>query len=164
MKNYLQFCTVILALFLGGRGFAQEDPGRAALGELEVTVYFATNGDVSVVGPGAGVVPDDIQKRLRCETKLKFSHYRGMGKDTQPIFRSYENWAQPLKPSDEILVRFETRTQPEAHSFALDLELWLARKKVLKTDALLLPDRPLFILGPKWRGGQLIVAVELASK
>jgi hypothetical protein len=44
----------------------------------------------------------------------------------------------------------------------LDLELWLSRKKILKTDALVTHEHPIFILGPGWRGGRLIVMVGLA--
>jgi hypothetical protein len=44
----------------------------------------------------------------------------------------------------------------------LDVELWLSRKKILKTDAAMEPDKPLLVLGPEWRGGRLIIAVELA--
>jgi hypothetical protein len=142
---------------------AQEDPGRAKVGQLEVTVYFATDGDPQAAGEKAQEISAELSTRLGNEEKLRFAHYRALGAETQPIFRSYENWAQPLKPSDEILVRFETRIQPEKDSVMLDLELWLARKKILKTDAHLRRGHPLFVLGPEWRGGRLIIAVELAK-
>lgn len=153
----------VFGLFLIGHAAAVEDAGRANVGELQVTVYFATNGDPAAAGSRAQEIPGQIRTRLSSEARLKFAHYRALGADTQPIFRSYENWAQPLKPSDEILVRFEARTQPSKESIALDLELWLSRKKILKTDASLQPGRPLYVLGPEWRGGRLIIAVSLAS-
>jgi hypothetical protein len=159
---YLWLAGVVLIASLFGKAFGQEDPGRAKVGKLEVTVYFATNGDPEAAGERAQEISEEIQTRLRSEERLKFAHYRALGADRQAIFRSYENWAQPLKPSDEILVRFETRTQPEKDSVSLDLELWLARKKILKTDAALQPGRPLYVLGPEWRGGRLIIAVALA--
>jgi len=142
---------------------AQEDPGRAKVGELVVSVYFATDGDPKEAGEKAQEISGDLRTRLSSEEKLRFAHYRALGADTQEIFRSYENWAQPLKPSDEILVRFETRIQPEKDSVSLDLELWLARKKILKTDAHLRQGHPLYVLGPEWRGGRLIIAVGLAN-
>lgn len=151
------------ALFLGGMVHAAEDAGRSAVGNLKVTVYFATNGDPAAAGSRAEEISEKIRTKLRSDEKLKFAHYRALGADTQPIFRSYENWAQPLKPSDEILVRFEARSQPSVESVTLDLELWLSRKKILKTDAALQPGRLLYVLGPEWRGGRLIIAVALAS-
>ncbi len=142
---------------------AQEDPGKAEVGKVKVTVYFATDGDVTASGPKAAVLATNIEKRLRTEQKLRFNHYRLLGEDIQPLFRSYENWAQPLKPSDEVLVRFEARSRPTQNATRLDLELWLSRKKILKTDILLEGDRPLWVLGPEWRGGRLIIAVSLAA-
>ncbi len=163
MRILLKIPMTAWCLFLGGQAHAVEDAGRAKVGKLEVTVYFATNGDPAAAGDRAQVIPAEIRDRLYSEGKLKFAHYRALGAETQPIFRSYENWAQPLKPSDEILVRFETRTQPAKDSVSLDLELWLARKKILKTDAALRLGHPLYVLGPEWRGGRLIIAVALAS-
>lgn len=157
---------LLVALIIGtgaGRLCAQDDPGRTQIGALQVTVYFATDGDPKAAGGNAQEVAEEVRKRLHGEERLRFAHYRAMGADTQEIFRSYENWAQPLKPSDEILVRFETRSQPKDDSVSLDVELWLSRKKILKTDAHMHPDRPLYVLGPEWRGGRLIIAVELAK-
>jgi len=163
MRAILKLSAAAFALFLGGQASAVEDAGRAKVGKLEVTVYFATDGDPAAAGERAQEIAEETRARLRGQERLKFAHYRALGADTQPIFRSYENWAQPLKPSDEILVRFDARTQPAKDSVSLDLELWLARKKILKTDATLQPGRPLFVLGPEWRGGRLIIAVALAS-
>lgn len=152
---------VILGIFPGI--YAQEDPGRTTLGSTRVTVYFGTNGDPDAAGERAEEISEATRYQLISQENLKYESYRAMGADTQPVFRSYENWAQPLKPSDEVLVRFETRKQPTAHEISLNLELWLARKKILKTDVMLVAGRPLFILGPDWRGGKLIVAVALAE-
>jgi len=142
----------------------QEDPGKANIGRVAVTVYFATDGDPKVAGTKAAAVSQETVKRLRGEERLRFKNYRLLGRDVQPLLKSYESWAQPLKPSDEILVRFEARSQPTAQATGLDLQLWLGRKKVLKMDARLEGDRPLFVLGPEWRGGRLIIAVALAPK
>ena len=145
-------------------GLAQEDPGKANMGQVAVSVYYATNGDPKVAGKKTAAISKDIEKRLRDEERLRFKNYRTLGRDVQPLLRSYESWAQPLKPSDEILVKFEARSVPTKESTGLDLELWLSRKKVLKMDAKLEGKRPLFVLGPEWRGGRLIVAVALAQE
>jgi hypothetical protein len=145
-----------------GSAFSQDDPGRTPIGRVSVTVYYATNGDPQVAGKKSVKVSQTTEKRLRSEEKLRFSNYRLLGQDVQPLLRSYESWAQPLKPSDEVLVRFEARSRPTPESTALDLELWLSRKKVLKMDVRLQGDRPLFMLGPEWRGGRLIIGVALA--
>lgn len=155
---------LVLTLLAAPLMRAQEDPGKAVMGRLVVTVFHATNGDPSLAGKNAVEVPAEVIQRLRNEQRLRFEHYRQLGSDTQPVFRSYENWAQPLKPSDEILVRFEAGSRPVQGAIRLDLELWLSRKKTLKTDARLDGERPLYVLGPEWRGGRLIIAIGLAPK
>ena len=62
------------------------------------------------------------------------------------------------------MVRFEAQGHPTSKTAILDLELWLARKKIVKTDARLEGNRPLFVLGPEWRGGRLIIAVALSPE
>ena len=143
---------------------AQEDPGAAKIGTLDVTVYYATNADPSAAGERAEKISATTKASLSATEGLRFTHYRAMGSDSKPILKSYENWAQPLKPSDEILIRFEARLEPSKNEMPLNLDLWLSRKKVLKSDVTLKNGQPLYILGPEWRGGRLIIAVELAPK
>lgn len=141
---------------------AAEDPGKTEIGKVGVRVIYATDGDADAAGPKSVKLPGTFEKRLRGEERLRFRHYRSLGEDQQPLFRSYENWAQPLKPSDEVLVRFDARSKPSADATRVDLELWLSRKKVLKTDVVLSSRKPLLVLGPEWRGGRLIIAVSLS--
>jgi hypothetical protein len=147
-----------------GTSFGAEDPGKTKVAAVKVSVLYATDGDPAAAGARAVALSQNIERRLRAEERLRFKHYRHLGADTQPLYRSYENWAQPLKPSEEILVRFEARSTPTIASTRLDLDLWLSGKKVMKADALLEGDRPLFILGPAWRGGRLIISIGLAPK
>jgi hypothetical protein len=141
---------------------ASEDPGHARVAMLNVAVYFASNDDPAKVVPKALPVSEETAKRIASDERLVFKHYRLLGEDKQPLLRSYESWAQPLKPSDEVLVRLEAQGPPTADNVVLDVELWLALKKILKADARLERDKPLFMLGPEWRGGHLIIAVSLA--
>jgi len=150
-------------LCCAGHATAVQDPGKETLTQIAVTVYHATNGDPSVVGEIARPVDADTERLLRADRHLDFKHYRALGRDVQPLYRTYENWAQPLKPSDEVLVRFEARSRPEADRIRLGIELWLSRKQILKTDIRLEGDRPLFVLGPEWRGGRLIISISLAD-
>lgn len=159
--------TCILAsLFVLMAGFlpAQEDPGRAQIARVNVKVFHGTDGDPKVAGERAKPIPEETSSRFRKEEKLRFKNYRLLGQDTQPLLRSYESWAQPLKPSEEVMVRFEAQGRPSKDHAILDLELWLSRKKTMKADARLEGDKPLIMLGPEWRGGRLIIAVALARE
>ncbi|MDX1680036.1 MAG: hypothetical protein R3242_04820 [Akkermansiaceae bacterium] len=142
---------------------AQVDPGKQVVGRIKVEVYHATDGDPKLAGKHAKPIGVDLAKRLRREEQMRFKHYRLLGTDTKELFRSYENWAEPVKPSDEIMVRFEAQSDPGPDKALLDLELWLGRKKIVKTDIQLAPDTPLWVRGPAWRQGHLIIAVSLLS-
>lgn len=163
-RHWILSAVAALGAVVAGTASAQDDPGRTSVGRVSVTVYYGTNGDPKVAGTKTVAVSKEIEKRLRGEERLRFKSYRLLGQDVQQLLRSYESWAQPLKPSDEVLVRFEARSRPTKEVTGLDLDLWLARKKILKTDVRLEGDKPLFILGPEWRGGRLIISVALAPK
>jgi hypothetical protein len=160
--NRRTWLAVSLAALWPCAASAQDDPGKESLGAVVVKVYHATDGDPGAAGGNAKDVPADVVLRMRSESRLKFSHYREIGSDTKTLFRSYENWAQPLGTSDEVLVRFEARNHPSRQAAFLGIELWLSRRKVLRTDAEITTARPLHVLGPAWRGGRLIVSVALA--
>ena len=158
MKALLVTAVALLAPMMAGA----KDPGRETVGEVEVVVYFGTDADPAVAGPRATAVDDATADRLRAQAPLAFRHYRRLGGDRQRLFRSYENWAQPIAGSDEILCRFETESRISGETIRLDLELWLSRKKILKSGIALTHGKPVLVLGPDWRGGHLIVSVELA--
>ncbi len=153
-------CLVFSATTLCG----QDDTGGKEIGTLKFTVYNGTNADPAAAGERLGKISESTKTSLSANEGLRFAHYRAMGAESKPVFKSYENWSQPLKPSDEILIRFETRLEPSENEMPLNLDLWLSRKKVLKSDLTLKSGQPLYILGPEWRGGRLIIAIELASK
>jgi hypothetical protein len=138
------------------------DLGKEALGDVQVVVYFGTDSDPARAGEKSAEVPAATRCQLRSHDALVFRHYRLLGADRQKVYRSYENWAQPIAGSDEILCRFETESRIAKDTIRLDLELWLSRKKILKSGLALTHGKPVLVLGPEWRGGRLIVSVELA--
>lgn len=142
---------------------AVSDAGKEKIGKIKATVYYGTDGVVTKLGKNATVVPDAVSKRLKGIEKMRFKNYRQLGTDSQPVLRSYENWVSPLKPSEEIMLSFESRGVTGNTGLRLDLELWQHKRKVMKSDPVLYQNRPLYILGPKWRDGRLIIAVELIA-
>lgn len=149
------------AISLGTHTLAQQDPGKQVVGKIKVEVYHATDDDPQLAGKNAIEVAAQLTQRLQREKHTRFKHYRLLGTDTKELFRSYENWAEPVKPSDEIMVRFEAQSNPTPQLALLDLELWLGRKKIIKTDIGLTKDKPLWVRGPEWRKGHLIISVSL---
>jgi len=143
---------------------AGSDKGQQVVGKVKATLYIGTNGERTQLGVELAEVEEAMARRLRHIKPMNFRHYGKLGSDIQPVFRSYENWLTPLKPSEEILLSYESRGFTADGGLRLDLEFWQQRRKVMKSDPVLHLEKPLLILGPKWRGGTLIIAVELVEK
>jgi hypothetical protein len=167
MKQTLQILPVLLFTMLSSvmnlSAQTKVDTGSDSVGELKVSLIYGTDGDVAHAGKGLKN-PSKIQLKALAKLKaIKFTNYRLLGEDKQSILRSYENWANPMKNTKEILLSFQPRGKPVDDHLKMDLELWLSQKKIMKSGATLKKGKPLFIQGPAWRGGKIILAVELIS-
>jgi len=157
------FATLLLVFGLSLMVQAKDDAGKQPVGKLKVTLYFGTNEGKVNAGAKAKEVSSAVKGRLTAQHTLKFKNYRELGADTQDVLRSYENWAAPLRPSEAILMSFQPRKAAAGRSIQLDLELWQSKRKIMRSSPNLSVGKPLYILGPSWRGGKLIIAVELLS-
>lgn len=156
MRLILSFLFTVLPIFA--------DAGTEEIGKIKVVLYLG--GDD--LGEDAAVVAKKVDasqmKRLSAVKAFNFKNYYILGKDTASVLRSYENWASPLKPSEAILVSFETVGRPSGNSVKLDIDLWQNKKKIMKSAATELQvGKPLYIRGPKWKKGYLILEIEVTS-
>jgi len=159
MKNALVIFTLSV-LFLALTQAA--DTGKDVIGKLQVDLFFATNSD-NTSALKYKPAPAAVVKKFSSSKELKYTKYFHMGKDTQNILRSYENWASPLRPSETILMSFQPANKPQSKNLKLDLELWQSKKKIMKGSPNLSVGKSLVIAGPNWRGGRLIIQVKLLS-
>lgn len=160
----MKFLRSIIILFLSLSSLSGAvDPGKEQIGVLRVDLIFATNGDVSQAGKDARPLTETQLADIKKFKDLVFQNYRLVGGDEQPILRSYENWLAPLRPSQEILLSFEPRRRFDPDRLQLDLEYWQGKRKLLKTDPILRKGKPLYLLGPAWRGGKLIIMVQITE-
>lgn len=157
--------SLIKIVACGGMALGQmEDPGKEEIGTIKTELIFGTNGDLSALGKDVKLLPAEEQKRLRNSAYLrKYKSFASLGSDTQPILRGYKNWAAPMAKSKAIMVTFQPQGRVGASKMRLDIELWQNEKMVLRTDPTLKQGKRVYILGPKWRGGHLIITVELVS-
>lgn len=81
-----------------------------------------------------------------------------LAEHTQKIFKEYESW---VVPSKELFLKIDSRGPAKGGGTKLGVQVWQGEKVLAKADAVLTPDKPLFIGGPKWRGGRLIFVVVL---
>lgn len=155
-----KFFTLMVSLLALAAGPLRADWGRDVIGQVTVTLVHASNEEVASV-QSYPALRKGVSGRLQKDPHLRFRHYRQLGVDQKPLYRSFENWAQPMKGSDDLLVRFEAQARPSRELTRLDLELWMSRKKILKTGAALTEKSPLYVLGPEWRQGRVILIVSL---
>lgn len=149
-----------LALLAAGGMIRAQDPAKEKIGSIRTEVIFGTEDAGSV--PGRKVLEEAEQDRLRHSRNIPaYRHYVRMGRDEQPVFRGYQNWASPLAHSEAIMVAFQPQGRIGSSKLRLDLELWQQKRLVLRTDPVLEQGRRVFILGPRWRDGRLIIMVEL---
>jgi hypothetical protein len=150
------FAFLILALPV-----VAEDPGNEAVARLRTVLIFGSDDDISKVVPEALALEKGHVARLKALKGVDFENYAFMGVDEKPVWRSYTNWAEPMKGSQEILLSFEPNSEAGASGVRLDLELWQSKRKVMKTTQSLRTGKWLYIVGPKWRGGRLLLGIEL---
>lgn len=98
--------------------------------------------------------PADIAKYAK---KLKdifgYNQYQLLGQRTEPMDSKQEHW---LVPSQELFLRAESKLEKPG-SYRLKLEVWEENKQLAQMDAKLKGQNLLFIRGPAYENGQLII-------
>lgn len=159
----MKFLVLISASALLIADLFAQDPGMEPIGSLGVELFYATNDDVKLAGDQTQEVAEDQVKALKAIKELSFSHYRRLGGDRPTILRGYESWATPLKPSKEILVSFQPIKREGPGKIQMVLEYWQSKRKVFSTNPFLTKGKSLYLLGPEWRKGRLILAVKILN-
>lgn len=162
----LVFVAVLLPSLMVSSSLAEQsdsDKGKEIVGKIKASLYLGSDAAPEKWAEKYALVEKEVTERLRGIQQMKFQHYRKLGTDIQPVFRSYENWLAPLKPSEEILLSFESRGRSGDGGLRLDLEFWQHRRKIMQMNPVLHTDKSLLILGPRWRGCSLIIAIELMN-
>ncbi len=157
MKNFA-LLTFVLCIACFTTSQASAERARDIISSLNVKVIYASNSPVPKNVGKITQVSEDFRERLSKDEKLRFSHYGIIADDAKPVFRSVENWSQPLESSKDIRIRFEPQARPSKEVTRLDIELWLNQKKSLKAGVALSPATPLFVVGPEWKNGRIILA------
>lgn len=96
------------------------------------------------------------------ENKLKkvfpYTHFHLIGKHTQKVFKEYESW---VVPSKDLCLKIDSRGPAEGGGVNIHLQLWQDTRVLVKSDSVLVHDKPIFLGGPDWRKGRLIFVVRL---
>ena len=117
-------------------------------------IYASNSGEKSTVD-------DELEKKLKQAFK-GMRYFQLLGQHTQKnVFKEYVNW---VVPSPEINLAFESKGKIKDNGVKLLLKLWRKKKVLLKSDLTIFPDKPVMIMGPKWREGRLIFVLDLRLK
>ena len=121
-------------------------------------VYASAEGSGNKEAPRPPKGMEDLSERLG--KVFEFSHFEILGQHTQDIFREYESW---LVPSRDLFLKVDSKGPAPGGGLKLNLQFWQDQKVLVKTDAVLKAESPLFIGGPKWREGRLIFVLQLVG-
>ena len=142
-----------------------QDPGTEVIGQVRTEVLFGTNGPVSSLGDSVVSVSVGEKTRLRKVSKLEpYRNFVKLGSVEQNILKGYKSWAQPIRNSEALMVTFQPQAAiKESRKLRLDVEYWQKSKMALRWDRVFEVGKRVYLVGPKWRDGNLIVTVELVS-
>lgn len=108
-----------------------------------------------------GDLPKGLQDlSTRLGKVFHFTHFELLGQHTQDVFREYESW---VVPSKDLFLKVDSKGRAKDGGINLHLQFWREQQVLVKTDAVLREQSPLFIGGPKWRDGQLIFVLMLTK-
>lgn len=156
----MKYFLYIFLFLITGLLYA-EDPGKEQIGSLSVELIYATNGVIKEIEPHGKALSKEDEKKIRAIKKLSFQEYQSMGIEIPKILRSYETWATPLRPSKEMLISLEPLSREGDDKLQLVLEYWQSKRKLFSTNPTLVKGKPLYLLGPKWRTGRVILKLKL---
>lgn len=162
------FLTALSLVFCAGLAFAQEvlpavanSAKHATDGHVWGALIFATNDASQLTGtkdqPPAGL--PKLNERLG--KVFPFKHFEILGQHQQDIFREYESW---VVPSRDLFMKIDSKGPAAQGGVNLHLQVWREQQVLVKSDAVLRKNSPLFIGGPPWKQGRLIFVLFLEGK
>ena len=127
---------------------------------VEGYLFFAVNdatapAQVEKIAADASVL---TALETRLQKVFPFTNYHLIGRHSQKVFKEYESW---VVPSKDLCLKIDSRGPAEGGGVNVHLQLWQDTKVLVKSDAVLVEDKPIFLGGPEWRRGRLIFVVRL---
>lgn len=138
-----------------GTGVA--DPGKDIVGKLKFTLIYATNGHGQ---EGATMLQGATREYVINETKLDYEKYYVLGDNEAAVYRSYEEWLQPIKGSQAVMLSYEPKSVTEK-GIKFDLNFWQGKKKTFSTVNDAAYGEKIIIIGSPWKEGKLLYILDL---
>ena len=157
--QWRRFLALILALL------AIAGPPAVRAGDKETSQPLVVpsaiwSGLVLATNAPAGVTPTAPVPQLapyaeKLQAIFGYNQCELIGENEQKMDDKYERW---LIPSQDFSLSVKMRNEPGKH-YPMKLVLFQGRKKLAEFESHLAIDIPLFIRGPQYAGGQLIIVL-----
>lgn len=109
-----------------------------------------------------GVVPEgraaQLVERMKAEEKLQFPTYRLIGAVSEDVLKEYESW---VLPSEVFFIKLDSLGRDQEGALNATLNIWQQKNVLLKASMKLRKGRPMFVRGPKWGEGYIVIALLL---
>ena len=113
---------------------------------------------LATIEPSAASVPESLKKLAPAINEIfGYNSLYLVGEKKRDLFRGSEEW---LIPSKEFFFKVQCLSQ-ELTSYLLRIELYREKTLLVTTEAKLAKDAPLYIRGPQWGRGLLILVLEV---
>lgn len=120
-------------------------------------LYYAGPEDVT-----KGIVPEgraaQLVERMKKVEKLQFPTYRLIGAVSEDVLKEYESW---VLPSEVFFIKLDSLGRDEEGALNATLNIWQQKNVLLKASMKLRKGRPMFVRGPKWGEGYIVIALLL---
>jgi len=134
---------------------------HATEGHVWGALIFATNDASQLTGAKEPIHAELPRLNERLAKVFPFKHFEILGQHRQDIFREYESW---VVPSRDLFMKIDSKGPADKGGVNLHLQVWRKQQVLVKSDAVLRKDSPLFIGGPPWKEGRLIFVLCLERK
>lgn len=159
--------ALFLVIWAGIASAQKEQPSvassvkHATEGHVWGALIFATNDAAQLTGAKEPIHTELPRLNERLAKVFPFKHFEILGQHRQDIFREYESW---VVPSRDLFMKIDSKGPAEKGGVNLHLQVWREQQVLVKSDAVLRKDSPLFIGGPPWKDGRLIFVLFLEHK
>lgn len=159
--------ALFLVIWAGIANAQKEQPSvvssvkHATEGHVWGALIFATNDAAQLTGAKEPIHTELPRLNERLAKVFPFKHFEILGQHRQDIFREYESW---VVPSRDLFMKIDSKGPAEKGGVNLHLQVWREQQVLVKSDAVLRKDSPLFIGGPPWKDGRLIFVLFLEHK
>jgi hypothetical protein len=157
---FLVICTA-LASAQGEPPSVVSSVKHATDGHVWGALIFATNDASQLTGAKEPVHAELPKLNERLAKVFPFKHFEILGQHRQDIFREYESW---VVPSRDLFMKIDSKGPADKGGVNLHLQVWREQQVLVKSDAVLRKNSPLFIGGPPWKEGRLIFVLFLERK